>query len=497
MTTGKYQNGGKATSENVRILLVEDNPGDQRLIKEYLKDTPIMNLELRVADTLEEAKKILEEGQTDITLLDLGLPDSSGLATVNETIAVAPLVPVIVLTGLSDNTRAMEAINSGAQDYLVKDFVNTEKLVRSIRYSLHRKQAQVRIEESEMKFRSLWDNSLSGLAYLELVIDDKGQPIDSVITEVNPRFEELTGLTRKGAIGKSFNEVKSGLFSTHFDPTPMLWKVALTQKHISFEFENPISKRRFSVSVYSPSYKTFVCALQDISHLKKAEEALRESDQRSRQAAETSQLYLDIMSHDVRNHLQAVIMASDVLEDMKIEGEHETVLAIIVESVQKSQNLIQKIITTRNLMLVPLSEISLKQAIENSLATLKESYHEVPLEVKYQVDDPQVLADEFIGQLLVNILENAVEHVDNKAKKVWIDVQEKEEGYQISIMDNGPGITDEKKEELFDPKRRFGGVGIHQSIRILKKYRGHMSVHDRVRSDSSQGAEFRLWIPKI
>jgi len=79
---------------------------------------------------------------------------------------------------------------------------------------------------------------------------------------------------------------------------------------------------------------------------------------------------------------------------------------------------------------------------------------------------------------------------------LWVDIQESGQGYQVSIWDNGQGISDDKKDSLFDPSRRFGGVGIHQTIRILHKYGGHISVHDRVASDPTQGAEFRIWFPK-
>ena len=65
-----------------------------------------------------------------------------------------------------------------------------------------------------------------------------------------------------------------------------------------------------------------------------------------------------------------------------------------------------------------------------------------------------------------------------------------------SESDNRPGISDEKKEILFDPERRFGGVGIHQALRIAQKYDGHISIDDRVANDSSQGAKFRLWLPR-
>ncbi len=258
-------------SENIRLLLVEDNPGDVRLIQEYLKDVPMMNVELGVVDTLEEAQKVLEEDNIDLVLLDLGLPDSAGLDTVVEVISQNPSVPVVVLTGLADNRRAMEAINGGAQDYLVKDLITTDVLVRSIRYSVHRKQSRVEIEESEEKYRSLWDNSANGLAYHELVTDDDGKPIDSIFLDVNTSFEKITGQRREDLIGKRFSEVKDKLLPADFDLAEMFWKVALTGETNRIEFHIQKTQRWVSISVYSPSQGTFVCALQDITEKKKSE----------------------------------------------------------------------------------------------------------------------------------------------------------------------------------------------------------------------------------
>ncbi|MCK4566574.1 MAG: PAS domain S-box protein, partial [Candidatus Thorarchaeota archaeon] len=269
-------------NENFRLLLVEDNPGDVRLIQEYLKDVPLMNFELGVVDTLEKAQKMLKEGNIDLVLLDLELPDSTGFDTVNEVIGNNPLVPVVVLTGLFDHRLAMEVINGGAQDYLVKDLINTDILARSIRYSIHRKQSQVEIEQSELKYRSLWDNSANGLAYHELVTDDDGKPIDSIFLDVNTSFEKITGLKREDLIGKRLSEVKPEILPTDNNPATMFGKVALTGEPMSIEFHNHKIQHWFSVSVYSPSRGTFVCALDDITEKRKAEESLRLSVQKYR-----------------------------------------------------------------------------------------------------------------------------------------------------------------------------------------------------------------------
>ncbi len=235
--------------------------------------------------------------------------------------------------------------------------------------------------------------------------------------------------------------------------------------------------------------ESIVQTVRNITEQKKAQEE-------TKQAADTALLYLDIMSHDVRNQLQAIIMASEILEHMELDVESILALEIITESVEKSQKLINKVLATKELLSMPLSVIPLKRAIDNLLMTLKVDFDDVIVNTQFRVENPLVQADKFIEQLFMNILENAIEHCERKMREVWIELQDREKGYQISIMDNGPGIPDGKKESLFDPRRRFGGIGIHQSIRILKKYGGRMSVHDRVESDLSQGTEFRIWLPK-
>ena len=104
----------------IRVLLVEDNPGDARLIQEFLFEANRGSFEIEVAGKLFEALEALSARTFNVVLLDLSLPDSSGLDTLTRTNADAPQVPIIVLTGLDDDMLAIEAVRRGAQDYLVK-----------------------------------------------------------------------------------------------------------------------------------------------------------------------------------------------------------------------------------------------------------------------------------------------------------------------------------------------------------------------------------------
>jgi len=142
-----------------RILLVEDNEGDARILSEALSDAPTVSFELEHVDTLAAALQRLSREGIDLVLLDLSLPDSLGLETFATAYAAAPGVPMIVLSGRDDESLAIQTVHEGAQDYLVKGQFDGRLLVRSIRYAIERK----RSEEALAKERDLLHTLLENL----------------------------------------------------------------------------------------------------------------------------------------------------------------------------------------------------------------------------------------------------------------------------------------------------------------------------------------------
>jgi len=122
----------------IRVLLVEDNPGDVRLIQEALSEARGTAFEVECQECLETALKRLNETDVDVVLLDLSLPDSWGLDTVSKAHSQAPEVPIIVLTGSEDEELGLKAVQNGAQDYLVKGQMDSNLVVRSMRYAIER-----------------------------------------------------------------------------------------------------------------------------------------------------------------------------------------------------------------------------------------------------------------------------------------------------------------------------------------------------------------------
>ncbi len=129
---------GRSGTPRRHLLLVEDNPGDARLFIEALRDVQADDFEVTHVECFGDARKQLEERSFDVILLDLGLPDAEGLGMVGVLTEQAPQVPVVVLTGRNDERLAVDAVRSGAEDYLIKGQMEGPVLVRSIRYAIER-----------------------------------------------------------------------------------------------------------------------------------------------------------------------------------------------------------------------------------------------------------------------------------------------------------------------------------------------------------------------
>jgi signal transduction histidine kinase len=144
----------------LNILLVEDNEGDERLIRELLGEQHLIRFNVDLASSLKESESKIPENKFDIILLDLGLPDSNGLETLFKFKALFPeLATIIILTGLNDTEVGLKAVNSGAQDYIIKGHVDSDKLLKSIIYSYERSRLNNELK-SQIEARKLAEKEI-------------------------------------------------------------------------------------------------------------------------------------------------------------------------------------------------------------------------------------------------------------------------------------------------------------------------------------------------
>lgn len=162
------------TQDEFDVLLIEDNPGDARLIEELLNDGPQRSgrrtgdgadvggvSSFRHADSLTAGLETLEEHDIDVVLLDLGLPESTGLETLETVLERVDHLPIVVLTGLKNEEVGVEAVQRGAQEYLLKDEITSTLLRRSLRYAIERQGREQRLAYQREQLEAL--NSLNAI----------------------------------------------------------------------------------------------------------------------------------------------------------------------------------------------------------------------------------------------------------------------------------------------------------------------------------------------
>ncbi len=174
------------------LLIVEDNPGDARLIREMFNEHGAHTTELHHVESMAEAERHLAGHAVDVIVLDLGLPDAAGLDAVRRAHSAAPRAPLVVLTGLDDESLAGQALQEGAQDYLIKGQIETRGLLRALRYAIERKSMEealhVERERAEVTLKSIGDAVIC-------------TNVSGNITFVNLVAEKLTGWPSREAFG--------------------------------------------------------------------------------------------------------------------------------------------------------------------------------------------------------------------------------------------------------------------------------------------------------
>ena len=144
--------------KNIRLLLVEDNPADARVVERHLKDAGLNHVVTDTVQTASEAIARLQQVEYDLVLLDLGLPDAQGLQALRALKAVADLTPIIVLTGSDDYKQGLVAVREGAQDYLEKRRVNAGMLSRIVSYSVERNSFHRDLVRATRRYQDLFNN---------------------------------------------------------------------------------------------------------------------------------------------------------------------------------------------------------------------------------------------------------------------------------------------------------------------------------------------------
>lgn len=259
-------------TKNIKVLLIEDNPGDARLIREHLTEVNSTNFEIILADRLLRGLEILNGDDIDIVLLDLSLPDSQGIDTFTKIYSLHRTVPIVVLTGHYDESLAIKTVREGAQDYLIKGQVDGNLLARALRYAIERKKAEEELRLSWERFNKAFNVSPSPMIILSL--------LDGRLINVNDSFLDFISNEREVVVGHKISELDiwTNVLDEEMFNNVIEKRRAIHNREVSFKLKTGETRiGLLSAEIIElNNERCLLIVLNDITDRKKLEEVLRE-----------------------------------------------------------------------------------------------------------------------------------------------------------------------------------------------------------------------------
>lgn len=472
-----------------KVLLIEDNPGDARLLCEFLVTADGASFEVEQADHLSTALSCLAEGGIDIVLLDLGLPDSQSLHSLSKVRAQAPHIPVVVLTSRDEDELGREAVLHGAQDYLIKDTINGELLARSIRYAMERNEMLLRLAEieeaharKEARLRKVIESSADGI----IIVDKSG-----IVRFINHAAEAMLDRQADTLLGKAFG-------------FPIVGRTGTEIEIIRRDGEPTIAEMR-AVDTDWEGEAADLISLHAITERKRAEEILaRQTEELARSNVELDQ-FAYVVSHDLQEPLRAIGGYLRLLQKRnkgRLDADSEKYITRTVDAALRMQKLINDLLDYSRVhsrgtpfeptdcnAILSRALVHLSDAIEESGAVVAAD----PLPVVHG-DDTQ------LTQLFKNLISNAIRFCGAAPPRVHISAVRKEEAWVFSVRDNGIGIDPKYADRIFiifkrlHGRRKYPGTGIGLAIckKIVERHRGRIWVE----SELGKGSTFYFTVPE-
>lgn len=542
-------------TESFRLLLIEDNPADARLLRELLSASPLEQFEVLHAQKLADGLSLLAADGVDVVLLDLSLPDALGAHTVASAHAAAPEIPIIVLTGLDDDETAIRAMQEGAQDYLFKGQLDSNSLLRSIRYARERKKMEehtrrlireqtARVQAEAAARRLAFLSEASRVLASSLDLETTFASIARLSVPVLCDYCTIDLLDAAGHIHRvaaaHIDETKQPFVdgTRAFPPRPELERhpVVAAMKEgrtVMLELATPDD---FGPFIQSPEHRallshlgprtmmtvpllargatlgalSFVLSESRRTYGKDEVWLAEELANRAAMAVDNARLYrareeiLGVVSHDLRNPLNVIgLSLASLRREQSPSPSQQKNLDKMGRAVSRMNRLIQDLLdVTRmeagGLSLTP-SSIEVPALLQDAAEMLRALAEEKTIEFRVQAEPEllPVMADrERALQVFSNLVGNAIKFTPSGGQVI---VGAKRDGKAIcfSVSDNGPGIAAHDLNRIFDrywqgrAKAQGAGLGLAIAKGIVDAHGGKIWVESRM----GQGATFFFTLP--
>src|SRR5215467_12701778 len=475
-------------AETLRVLLVEDNAVDAKLITALLRSPAIQCSHVM---RLDEALVRLGSDHPDVILLDLNLDDSAGYQTFHHVRQATAKAAILVLSGSTDEELAIKTVREGAQDYIVKGSFDGRLLLRSIRYAMERKKSEEALRQSEVTVRAIFENSLDGI----LIFEDSGKCL-----EANAALAALVGVPRDQLIGNRLCDLCEGGFKE-------IWASLAGTKSGRGEFwmQPKNGTRRlvdycFTADILPGQHLT---VWRDVTEQKSVEEQLRDS-----QKMEAVGRLAGGVAHDFNNILGIISGHAELLES-SVPGQAERARAEkIISATEKASSLTRQLLAFGRKQVMSLKLLDLSAVLEG-VSSMVDCLMgaEIQISIQAKRNLGLVRADQSqLEQVIMNLATNAREAMP-EGGTLTITIEEYECGEDpcdipageyicFSVSDTGVGMTEETQARMFEPffttRKGGSGLGLSTVYGIVKQSGGYI----RVKSAPNQGTAFRICMPK-
>ena len=499
-----------------RLLLIEDNPGDARLLREMLGEQTSHNTELTHVEDMHEAEKHLAAHALDLILLDLGLRDAQGLEAVRRAHAAAPGIPLVILTGLDDEDTAAVALRECAQDYLIKGQFESRGLMRALRYAIERKMMEealfVEKERAQVTLNSIGDGVIctdvsGGITYLNLVA------------------EGLTGWEWPEAAGRPMADVLRIVDAAGHEPVADPMGIATRENRTMHLAPDSLLIRRDGVEVpiddaVSPIHNRdgqpsgAVMVFRDVSSARALAAQLRVVDEELGRSNRELQDFATIASHDLQEPLRKIQAFGDRLEERLstvLDEEAADYLRRMKDAAARMQTLISDLLAYSQVAIrpEPPQPVDLGAVVSDVLLDLDERVRSTNGKVCVG-PLPTLLASPLqMRQLFQNLIANALKfHPEGVQPEVHVEATApsaaRRQGgtpvWEIRVRDNGIGFEEEYAEKIFAPFQRLNGrqafEGTGMGLAICRKIVVLCGGTITATSHPGAGATFLITLPR-
>ena len=492
-------------TEEQTILLIEDNPGDIRLIKEMLTEITSFNYKLIVAETLKDGCEQIKNNNFVLILLDLNLPDSIGKQTFDTIIKFTKSIPVVSVSGLQDVELSISLIQEGAQDYIEKKDLSSSLLGRTIQYALIRKQAEENLRKSENRYHDLFSQANEGLLIMTL---------DGQLSDLNRAFAEMHGYTVDEL--KNYNIRKLDVLgdNTLDDRTNLIVRI-LAGEVVRFDVEHyhkdghifPVSVTTSLVSIDDQQF--FQAFHQDITERKHSEKELIIAKDRAEESDRLKSAFLANMSHEIRTPMNGILGFAGLLNEPDLSGEQQhEYIKIIEKSGARMLNIINDIVDISKieagLMNLNFNDTDINEKIEFIYIFFKPQVEEKGMQLLFKNALPTKEAiirtdNEKVYSILTNLVKNAIKY--SKEGVIEFGYLKKGETLEFYVKDTGIGIPKDRQEAIFkrfiqsdiSKKQAIQGAGL--GLSIAKAYVEMLGGKIWVESEEGIGSTFYFTLP--